>query len=162
MIGIKPLFDGDEVNESSAARSRRSPSVPTGTRVAAPGVTWKLERVETDYQWYRSNGRWNYELVTTTQRVATGTIDATADGAATVSAKVDWGSYRLTVESEATRRPRPASSSTPAGTRRGTSDTPDVLRSRSTSRPTGSARRRSSASTRASPASRWSRSSTTG
>ena len=127
-IGIKPLFDGDEVNESSVAKFEVIAVGPEGTRVAAPGLKWKLERVDTDYQWYKSDSNWNYELVTTTQQVDTGTVDATADGAVTVSAKVDWGSYRLTVESEG---------DTPAATSvkfyagcyasKSTSDTPDML-----------------------------------
>ena len=38
---------------------------PDGARMAKAGVPWKLERIETDYQWYRTNGSWNYELITT-------------------------------------------------------------------------------------------------
>ncbi|TIP76630.1 MAG: hypothetical protein E5X60_42510, partial [Mesorhizobium sp.] len=40
----------------------------------------------------------NYEPVTFTKSVASGRVDLTADGEATVSLPVDWGRYRLEIE----------------------------------------------------------------
>jgi len=126
-IGIKPLFDGD-VEEGSTAKFDVILVGPDGTRVAGAGLSWKLDRLESDYQWYRVNGRWDYELVTTASRVASGTVDALADAAATVSAAVDWGRYRLTVSSDGDV---PAATSVEfyAGwyVSTATSETPDVL-----------------------------------
>ncbi|OWK19894.1 hypothetical protein AJ88_36475 [Mesorhizobium amorphae CCBAU 01583] len=59
---------------------------------------WSLVKVERNYQWYRSNNSWNYEPVTFTKSVANGQVDLSADGEATVSLPVDWGRYRLQVE----------------------------------------------------------------
>ena len=98
MIGIKPQFSGDEVEEGAMAHLDVIAVDPDGQRIAAPGLVWRLERIVSDYQWYRSDGEWDYEIVTSAERVANGTIDATADGPVTVSANVDWGRYRLTVE----------------------------------------------------------------
>ena len=89
MIGIKPLFDGD-LDEGANARFNAILVAPDGTRMAKAGLTWKLERVESDYQWYRSDGRWTYELVTNTSRVAGGTVDFTADKPAIVEGQVKW------------------------------------------------------------------------
>ncbi|MCR4282000.1 MAG: MG2 domain-containing protein, partial [Bauldia sp.] len=63
MIGVRPLFDGD-VEEGATARFDAILVSPGGTQIAKAGVPWKLERIETDYQWYRSYGSWNYELIT--------------------------------------------------------------------------------------------------
>ncbi|MCB1498453.1 MAG: alpha-2-macroglobulin family protein [Bauldia sp.] len=98
MIGIRPQFGDDEVEEGATANFDVILVDPEGQRIAGPGLAWRLERITSEYQWYRSDDNWNYEIVTSAERVATGEIDATADGPATVSANVDWGRYRLTVE----------------------------------------------------------------
>ena len=101
---------------------------PDGTRMAKTGVTWKLERIESDYQWYRTDGRWTYELVTNASRVAGGTVDFTADQPTAIEAPTDWGQYRLTVEDDGDN---PAATSVEfyAGWYRAvsSSDTPDTL-----------------------------------
>ncbi len=98
MIGIKPQFDGDEVEEGATANFDVIVVDPDGARIDASGLTWRLERIVSDYQWYRSDGNWNYEIVTSAERIATGEVAADAAGPVTVSANVDWGRYRLTVE----------------------------------------------------------------
>ncbi|MCB1487660.1 MAG: alpha-2-macroglobulin family protein, partial [Bauldia sp.] len=98
LIGLKPKFDGDEVEEDSTVGFDVVLVSPSGERMAAPGLSWRLERIETDYQWYQSNGTWDYELITTPHRVDSGDIDVAADGATSISTQVDWGRYRLTVE----------------------------------------------------------------
>jgi uncharacterized protein YfaS (alpha-2-macroglobulin family) len=125
-IGIKPLFDGD-VAEGGPARFEIITVAPDGTRIAT-GVKWTLERIETDYQWYRTDGNWRYEPITQQRRVDGGTIDTKADGAVTVAGAVDWGQYRLTVSTEGAS-PTATSVNFNAGwyvAASGT-DTPDVL-----------------------------------
>ena len=127
MIGLKPLFDGD-LDEGANARFQAILVAPDGTRMAKTGVKWKLERIESDYQWYRSDGRWTYELITNASRVAGGTADFTTDQPTTIEAPTDWGQYRLTVEDDGDT---PAASSVEfyAGWYRAvsSSDTPDTL-----------------------------------
>ncbi|MGH6868448.1 MAG: MG2 domain-containing protein, partial [Methylocella sp.] len=43
-------------------------------RAARKGVAWSLYRVSHDYQWYRAGGRWNFERVKSSKRVAEGKI----------------------------------------------------------------------------------------
>lgn len=95
MIGIRPTFDG-VVPEGTEA----------GFEVIAIGpdlapmpmeVQWTLNRVETRYQWYEEYGSWNWEPITTRQRVATGT-GALGAGPLAVASRVDWGHYELIVE----------------------------------------------------------------
>src|SRR5690606_24249454 len=76
MIGVRPLFDG-EVSEGAAANFEAILVGADGARAAKAGVTWRLERLETEYQWYRSNGTWNYERITNAARVDGGTVDFT-------------------------------------------------------------------------------------
>ena len=49
--------------------------IPTGRRLASGNVAWSLYKVERRYQWYNSDGRWGYEPVKSTRRVADGRID---------------------------------------------------------------------------------------
>ena len=90
MIGLKPLFDG-VVPERGEARF-------AAVAVGAEGLaaTWRLDRIETRYQWYQLNGEWNWEPMTTRARVAEGS--ATLGGAPVdLAAAVEWGEYELTV-----------------------------------------------------------------
>ncbi|MBN9000089.1 MAG: alpha-2-macroglobulin family protein, partial [Rhizobiales bacterium] len=96
-LGIKPTFEGGTVAEGADAGFDLIAVGGDGARVAAKGASWTVERLETNYQWYRRDGAWKYEPITTASRVANGTVDIAADKPATVSAKVDWGHYRLTV-----------------------------------------------------------------
>ncbi|HET7717318.1 MAG TPA: MG2 domain-containing protein, partial [Bauldia sp.] len=128
MIGIRPQFSNDEVEEGAAANFDVILVGADGRRIAEPGLSWRLERIVSDYQWYRSDGTWNYEIVTSAERIATGEVDTKADGPVTVSANVDWGRYRLTVE-RGGDEPAASSYEFYAGwyVSSATSQTPDVL-----------------------------------
>jgi uncharacterized protein YfaS (alpha-2-macroglobulin family) len=128
-IGIKPLFDGD-VEEGGTASFDAILVSPDGQRLAKAAVPWKLERIETDYQWYRSYGSWTYELITNANKVDGGTVDFADDGPARISAPVKWGRYRLTVSSDDADESAATSVEFYAGWYQAvsTSDTPDTLR----------------------------------
>ena len=94
MIGIRPGFDGT-LPEGSEAPFRlialgrdRTPTAMT--------VTWELNRITTDYQWYRSSGSWYWEPTTTRTRIASGEA-MLGNMPVEVSAPVDWGRYELVV-----------------------------------------------------------------
>ena len=95
MIGVKPLFDG-VVGEGTDARFSLIGVGPEETAVPM-AVTWKVTRIETDYQWYQSYGNWNWEPVVTRSLVAEG--DATLGAEAVeIAAPVTWGEYEVLVE----------------------------------------------------------------
>ena len=98
MIGVKPGFTGDEVPEGGVAGFSVIATDPTGARKDLSGLQWSLVKVERQYQWYRSGSYWNYEPITTTKSVANGAIDATTTAEARISVPVEWGRYRLEVE----------------------------------------------------------------
>ncbi len=96
-VGIKPLFEG-AASENGPVSFEVVALDKTGARKAADGLSWSLYSIRKDFQWYRADGRWNYETIETKSRVANGTIDVAADRPAKIDATVDWGSYRLEVE----------------------------------------------------------------
>ncbi|MEW9804843.1 MG2 domain-containing protein [Mesorhizobium sp. ZMM04-5] len=98
MIGIRPDFAGGEVPQGGNAKFSLIATDPSGQRKAIPGALWKLVKLERNYQWYRSGNYWNYEPVTFTKAVASGTIDIAADAEVSISRPVDWGRYRIEVE----------------------------------------------------------------
>ena len=51
---------------------------PEAERTDMRNLSWRLEKIDRHYQWYRSNNSWNYEPITVTTKVADGRIDATA------------------------------------------------------------------------------------
>ena len=97
MIGIKPVFSGRSLADGANADFDIVMAAPDGKTLARPALRYDLLRVETSYQWYRQNGQWEYEPIKRTERVANGTLDASADKPARLSLPVKWGRYRLEV-----------------------------------------------------------------
>lgn len=96
-LGIKPLFDGSAPDGANADFQLVALD-SDGAQVAASGATYELMRIQRSYQWFRkSNGRWGWEPISRTDRIATGSLDLMADQFARLSVPVEWGSYRLEV-----------------------------------------------------------------
>ncbi|MAA98404.1 MAG: alpha-2-macroglobulin [Stappia sp.] len=95
-IGVKPAFE-DGVDEGGPAEFDVIALGADGERAVLQGANWELSRLSTRYQWYRNDGRWSYEPITTTKRVANGTLDIDAGTPARLSLPVEWGRYRLEV-----------------------------------------------------------------
>ena len=72
---------------------------PNGDVMAEEGLKWSLLQIQRDYQWYREGNSWRYEPVEYTKLVRDGVLDVEAASPAGISVDVDWGRYRLTVES---------------------------------------------------------------
>jgi uncharacterized protein YfaS (alpha-2-macroglobulin family) len=96
-IGIKPLFEDHQVAENSQAAFQVIAVDSAGSRIAMPGASWSLVKVERNYQWYRQGNSWNYEVVDFTTEIADGVIDIANDSATSIAETVDWGRYRLDV-----------------------------------------------------------------
>ncbi len=99
MIGVKPLFKGTSLSDNDIAKFDVIMVRPDLARVTSKGLKWQLLRIESKYQWYRQSGRWSYEPIKVTRRVADGTIDLTSDAPGMIEVPVTWGRYRLEVES---------------------------------------------------------------
>jgi uncharacterized protein YfaS (alpha-2-macroglobulin family) len=96
-IGLKKDFDGT-IGEGDTATFEAIAVAPDGARAARNGVAWSLYAISNDYQWFNSDGRWNYEPVKSSKRIAEGTIDIGTDAPAKISASVGWGRHRLDVK----------------------------------------------------------------
>lgn len=94
MIGIRPLFDG------SLPEGVEAPFQLITTGTDPLPVRWTLNRVERRYQWYRQNGNWTWDPVTTRQRMAEGELTLNQDPT-TLDLPIEWGSFELRVESDA-------------------------------------------------------------
>lgn len=125
LIGIKPLFDNLE--EGSEASFDVAVMGINGKRRSFKNLTWELVQLHTRYQWYRSDGRWSYEKITSEERLATGQIDARADQPIRLSAPVKWGQFRLEVRSDKTGRPAASYDFQAGWYASAISDTPDML-----------------------------------
>jgi uncharacterized protein YfaS (alpha-2-macroglobulin family) len=97
-IGIKPQFaSGDNLQSGSQAGFDVIDVGTDGKLAARAGLVWTLSKLDSSYQWYRDNGTWKWEEVTTTNKVANGTVDTLATGPATVASAIDYGHYLLEV-----------------------------------------------------------------
>ncbi len=96
-LGVKPLFDGS-VEEGGNARFEVIAIGADGRRIALDGLHWTLARLTTSFQWYESDGTWDYEPITSSQRVADGTLDTGLADAGRIESPVGWGAYRLALE----------------------------------------------------------------
>ena len=90
VVGVRKNFGGD-LAEGATATFDVVMAAPDGTRQARQGVAWNLYRVERRYQWFNSDGRWGFEPVKSTKRVADGRIDVSAAEPARIATPVEWG-----------------------------------------------------------------------
>ena len=93
LIGVKKDFDS--LAEGSQARFDVIAIGPDGLRTTRRKVHWSLYRLSNDYQWYKQDGRWNFERVKSSRRVADGAVDLKPDAPARIAAVVGLGQYRL-------------------------------------------------------------------
>ena len=99
MIGVKPLFDG-AVAEGTEAGFQVIAVGADGQQTDLADVDWVINRLNIRYQWYQQYGSWNYEPITRRERVSSGTVSLTADGAVQLSAPVGWGQYEVKLTSK--------------------------------------------------------------
>ena len=95
-LGLKSLFDGS-ASENSSVQFDVLAIGPDRTPAEVTSAEWTLSKVETDFQWYRSDGRWSYKTIDRKRRVANGTIDIVSGRPAQIDTDVEWGGYELSV-----------------------------------------------------------------
>lgn len=95
-IGIKPRFE-DSVPQGVPAGFEIITVAADGTRIAAPGLSWRLVKDVSTWQWFRTGGSWKYQRVPREREIAAGTVDVGAEAPAEIAQPVQWGQYRLIV-----------------------------------------------------------------
>lgn len=126
-IGVRKLFKDGEIGNGQTATFEVIMANGDGRRLARPGVKWTLSKVTRNYQWFFQDGRWNYEGVKQTRRVADGEVAVSATAAAPIAAAVQWGNYRLDVAADGADATETSVSFTVGYEADKTADTPDVL-----------------------------------
>ncbi|HRJ68992.1 MAG TPA: alpha-2-macroglobulin [Beijerinckiaceae bacterium] len=129
VLAVKKLFSDDSLSEGSIATFDVVAATAEGEKLPRNGVQWTLSRVERRYQWYNSDGRWSFEPVKSTRRVADGRIDVTAAAPGRISAPVGWGTYRLEVRADGSNLAPVATTFTVGWSGESTATTPDLLES---------------------------------
>ena len=97
-LGVKKVF-GDSLGGGDEAGFDVIAVGPDGKRLSRKSVTWSLYQLTNDYEWFNSSGRWSFEPVKGSKRIADGSINLAADLPASIKAQVGWGSHRLDVKS---------------------------------------------------------------
>jgi hypothetical protein len=109
-VGIKPLFTGSQIGEGETARFEAVLVDSDGKPQVSAALKWELVQLNQRWQWYSRDGQWNYEAITTTKRIASGTAKADGPSPARIEAPaLDWGRYRLEVTSADPKAPDVAS-----------------------------------------------------
>jgi alpha-2-macroglobulin len=127
MIGVKPLFSGRSLGEGETATFDVVLADPSGKQLAVKGLRYELLKIDSRWQWYRRDGRWEFEPIKLTRRVADGRIDVAAGKPGRISAPVQWGRYRLEVSSAEAGGPTTTVSFDAGWYTEATADTPDML-----------------------------------
>jgi alpha-2-macroglobulin len=127
MIGVKPLFSGRSLGEGETAGFDVVVAAPDGKLQSRSGLRYELLKIERRYQWYRQEGRWNYEPIQSTRRVADGRIDVVPDKPGRIALPVTWGRYRLQVTTDDRDGPTTSIQFDAGWYADASADTPDVL-----------------------------------
>ncbi|HVQ10587.1 MAG TPA: alpha-2-macroglobulin [Methyloceanibacter sp.] len=126
LIGVKPLFNGKSLGDSDTARFDVVMVAPDG-KADNSGLRWQLLRVDSKYQWYRSEGYWQYEPIKVTRRIADGIIDVSPGKPGRIAVPVTWGRYRLEVTSADPQGPETTFGFDSGWYAEASADTPDLL-----------------------------------
>lgn len=94
-IGVRAT-EGGRVQEDSVAAFDVIALDGEGQRIAAD-LQYQLVREVYDYQWFSSNGVWDYRVVYRDRVLAAGEVAAGLDAPGTIAEPVDWGAYRIDV-----------------------------------------------------------------
>ena len=127
VVGVKKLFDPAALAAGDKADFAIVSALPDGTRRAVPGAKWELYAVETRWQWFNTEGKWDYEAIRTSRKVADGRIDLGTGEPARLSVPVDWGRHRLELKLGDDRRPVTTVDFSVGWAAADKAETPDVL-----------------------------------
>jgi uncharacterized protein YfaS (alpha-2-macroglobulin family) len=127
MVGVKPLFSGRSLGEGENATFDVALVAPDGKMLTGQGLRYEVLKIESRYQYYRRDGRWEYEPIKSTRRVADGKLDVTPDKPGRITAPVQWGRYRLEVSSADADGPTTAIGFDAGWYTEASADTPDML-----------------------------------
>lgn len=125
LIGVKKTFG--TLSEGAQATFDVIAIGPDGKRKAQKNVQWTLYRVNNDYQWYKQDGRWTFEQINSTSKIASGLVDLAKDQPAKIAAMVGLGRYRLDLRGDDPKYAQTSVSFDSGWSSEAKSPTPDLL-----------------------------------
>ncbi|MEO5343053.1 MAG: alpha-2-macroglobulin family protein [Gammaproteobacteria bacterium SHHR-1] len=94
-LGIRPAFADRRAEGHGSARFQLISLDRQGRPLANQALSWRLIAEQADYQWYRRDGRWQYDRVVYDTPLTSGEIDTDDSGMAELAVAVEQGDYRL-------------------------------------------------------------------
>ncbi len=125
VIGVKKDFGN--LSEGAKATFDVIGVGPDGLRSPRHGAHWSLYRIVNDYQWYKQDGRWNFEQVKSSSRVADGAMQLAPDAPAKIAAVVGLGRYRLDLRDDVSAEAQTSVTFDVGWSGEGKAETPDLL-----------------------------------
>lgn len=126
-LGIKPLFSDGVVPDGGEAAFEIVAVNADGTPAAAADLRYQLVYEDWNYQWYYTNGSWDYEVIVSDQPRESGELSTATGTPGRIVHHVDWGQYRLEVFDPATGAAASVRFSSGWWAAPGTASTPDKL-----------------------------------
>ena len=127
VIGVKKNFEDGSLGENASASFDVVVAGADGARAARKNVQWVLYRVNNAYQWYNSDGKWGYERVKSSKKIADGRIDVAIDKAGRIEVPVSYGAHRLELRTDTGGDGPTAISFNVGWSGDASADTPDLL-----------------------------------
>ena len=128
LLGVKPNFDDAAAPEGQPASFSIIAVDGDGKLRPLTGASWTLKRLVRDWQWFNTDGQWQWEAVTRTSKIANGTLNLAGDKPTDFAQTLSWGEYRLEIDAPGVT---PASIDFASGYYTGDTskaDTPDTLK----------------------------------
>ncbi|MEN3930075.1 alpha-2-macroglobulin [Microvirga sp. W0021] len=126
IVGIKSA--AEEIEGDKPAAFNAIIANQNGDTLAAGKIKWTLFRIERNYQWSNSDGRWSYDAIKNKIKVSEGIVSSDGKSPAVISTDVGWGSYILEASAPDFGQAAQASIQFYAGySGDQTADTPDLL-----------------------------------
>ncbi len=97
--GLRPLFDGEEIDSDGLAEFELLLADPQGHKLASNGLKVRLIRERRDYYWnFSESDGWSYHYNEKYLNLTEETVKVAKGGTAKISFPVEWGPYRVEVE----------------------------------------------------------------
>jgi len=97
LVGIRPLFEDDQVDGDGTAVFEIMVADNTGKRITADGLKAVVIREHREYYWEFRHGRWQWHFTSQSYPVDSFNVDISKNGTAKLNVPVKWGAYRLEI-----------------------------------------------------------------
>ena len=96
-VGLRPLFQGEELKRGAEAAFDVVALDPEGRPVAGRRLAYEWVRETYQYNWYRQGGRWHARTVIHDEPITGGGVESDAQGLARLAQSPGYGRFRLDV-----------------------------------------------------------------